>query len=58
MTNVVNLNKRRKALARAGKKARANDNAAKFGLPKSERQKSLKAFQRADKDLDGKKRET
>ncbi|MEC7963495.1 MAG: DUF4169 family protein [Pseudomonadota bacterium] len=54
---VVNLNKFRKAKARAEKKAQADENAVKFGRTKAE--KSLDRAQNAEvqQDLDGKKRD-
>lgn len=54
---VVNLNKFRKAKARANKKAQADENAVKFGRTKAE--KTLNSAQNAkvQQDLDGKKRD-
>lgn len=54
----VNLNQARKARARSEKRARADENAAKFGRTKA--QKSLERAQAksARKALDGHKRET
>ena len=57
MSNVTNLNQFRKSKARTEKKARADENAVKFGRTKA--QKSLEQA-RADKtrrDFDGKERE-
>jgi hypothetical protein len=57
MNTPVNLNQFRKQKARAEKRARADENAVKFG--RSKEQKSLEKA-RADKaarDLEGKKRE-
>jgi hypothetical protein len=57
MSNVVNLNQFRKAKSRSDEKAKADENAAKFGRTKA--QKALeKARQDKDRqDLDGKKTE-
>jgi len=54
---VVNLNKFRKAKARADEKALADQNAVKFGRTKT--QKNLEETQaaKARRDLDGKERE-
>jgi hypothetical protein len=53
--SVINLNKARKAKARADKKARADENAVKFGQSKS--QKTIAAARKAQlsKHLDGHK---
>lgn len=58
MAAPVNLNRARKEKARAEKKARADENAAKFGRTKS--QKSLDAARRdkAARDLDAAGRDT
>lgn len=55
--NVINLNKVRKARAKAEAKTRAAENRAAFGRSKDERTGARKEIDRADKDLDGKKRE-
>jgi hypothetical protein len=52
----VNLNKVRKARARAEDKARADANATRFGRTKSEKALDKAEQARADRDLDGKKR--
>ena len=57
MTDPVNLNKVRKARARAEDKARADGNAVKFGRTKAEKAKDKAEVARAARDLDGKKRE-
>lgn len=53
---VVNLNKARKAKARADEKARADANAVKFGRTKAERDLDRARAEKAGRDLDGKKR--
>ncbi len=57
MAEVVNLNKARKARARADDKARAAENRVRFGRPKAETAASKLEAERARRDLDGKKRE-
>lgn len=55
MTNgPVNLNRYRKKKARAEKKARADQNAARHGLPKAERKAIQQENQKSDRELDGK----
>ncbi|WP_321828766.1 DUF4169 family protein [Thalassovita sp.] len=54
---VVNLNKFRKAKARAEKKAQADENAVKFGRTKAEKSLDRAQNAKAQKDLDGKKRD-
>ncbi|WP_147104797.1 DUF4169 family protein [Tateyamaria sp. syn59] len=54
MSTPVNLNKARKARARAEKKARADANAVTFGLTKAEKERVKKDNERAKRDLDGK----
>lgn len=54
---VVNLNKARKARARAGKKARADANAVKFGRTKTEKARDRAEADKALRDLDAHKRE-
>ncbi|MGR3614852.1 MAG: DUF4169 family protein [Paracoccaceae bacterium] len=58
MGNPVNLNRFRKDKARAEKKARADENAVKFGRPKSERELSEKLQAKSRRDLDSHKGET
>jgi len=53
--SVVNLNKARKAKARADKTVWANANSAKFGRPKSEKSQQKALFDLASKQLDGHK---
>lgn len=57
MSEPVNLNRFRKQKARAEKKARANQNAVTFGRTKADKQLDRTKAQKADRDLDGKKRE-
>lgn len=54
---VVNLNKARKARARSDRKARADENAVKFGRTKAEKAKDRAATDKTARDLDGHKRE-
>ncbi|MCV6586474.1 MAG: DUF4169 family protein [Marinibacterium sp.] len=53
MAEPVNLNRFRKQKARAAKKARADENAVKFGRTKAERAADDDAARRADRHLDG-----
>ncbi|WP_420567769.1 DUF4169 family protein [Thalassovita sp.] len=57
MAEPVNLNRFRKNKARAEKKARADQNAVKFGRTKAEKQLDRTQADKATRDLDGKKRE-
>jgi hypothetical protein len=57
MTEPINLNKVRKARARAADKARAAENRVRFGRSKTERQVSDLEAERARRALDEKKRE-
>ena len=57
MSTPINLGKVRKARARADKKARADENAVKFGRTKAEKQIARARAEKAARDLDGKKRE-
>lgn len=54
----VNLNRVRKDKARAEKRARADENAVKFGRTKAEKARDGAAADKAGKHLDGHKRET
>jgi len=54
---VVNLNKFRKAKARADKKAQADENAVTFGRSKAQKRLDTARAEKAEKDLDGKARE-
>jgi len=55
---VVNLRQARKAKARAGKRAKGDENAAKFGRTKDQRAREEADATRAREALDGHKRET
>ena len=57
MSTPVNLNKVRKARARADKKARADENAVKFGRTKAEKQRDRAETERSVTRLDGHKRD-
>lgn len=58
MAEPINLNKARKAKARADQKAQAAENRVRFGQAKSEKVVSKLEAERARRDLEGKKRET
>ncbi len=53
MSQPVNLNKHRKAKARAGKKARADENAVKFGRTGAEKKLDRARAEKSARDLDG-----
>lgn len=53
--SVINLNKARKAKARADKKARADENAVKFGQSKSQKTITAELKAQLSKHLDGHK---
>lgn len=53
MSKIVNLRQARKAKARAGKKAEAEANAARFGQTKAERQAREAEAASATRRLDG-----
>lgn len=55
---IVNLNRVRKARARADRGRAAQENRAKFGVAKSERTKFEAERSKADTELDGAKRQT
>ena len=57
MSNVTNLGKLRKQKARAAKKARADENAVKFGRSKAEKQLNRARADKAARDFDGHERE-
>lgn len=57
MAEPVNLNRFRKEKARAAKKARADENAVKFGRTKAQKALEEARAQKAERDLDGKERE-
>ena len=56
MAEPVNLNRFRKAKARAEKAARADENAVKFGRTKAQKALEKARAEKAAADLDGKKR--
>lgn len=56
MSAPINLNKKRKARAKAAKKARADENALRFGRPKAVRDAEQAKADKAARDLDGHKR--
>ena len=58
MGTVTNLNRFRKQKARADKRAEADGNAVKFGRTKAEKQTAKSTREKADKDLDGHKRDS
>ena len=53
----VNLNRVRKDKARAEKRARADENAVKFGRTKAEKARDACAADKAGKHIDGHKRD-
>lgn len=57
MGKPVNLNRFRKDKARAEKKARANENAVKFGRSKAEKDLDRARADRARRDLDAHERD-
>ncbi|MFZ5721605.1 MAG: DUF4169 family protein [Pseudomonadota bacterium] len=57
MVEPINLNKARKARARAAEKAQAAENRIRFGRPKSETAVSRLETERARRELEGRKRE-
>ena len=57
MTKVTNLNQFRKTKARADKKARANENAVKFGRTKAQKNAEAKITELDERRLDGVKRD-
>ncbi|MDF1804593.1 DUF4169 family protein [Thalassovita sp.] len=57
MSQPVNLNRFRKNKARAEKKARADQNAVKFGRTKAQKDIEQTSADKASRDLDGKARE-
>lgn len=58
MATPVNLNRYRKDKLRAEKKARADENAVKFGRTKTEKNRDAKTSEMHLKTLDDHKRET
>ncbi|MCT4556184.1 MAG: DUF4169 family protein [Pelagimonas sp.] len=57
MSNVVNLNKFRKAKARAEKRQSADENAARHGRSKAIKDLEKARSDKANRDLDGHERE-
>lgn len=57
MASPINLNKARKAKARATKTALSDQNRAKFGRTKAEKQVEAAKIAKAQKALDGKKQD-
>lgn len=57
MADPINLNKARKAKARAGGKAEAAENRVRFGRTKGEKAAAKLDAERARRDLEGKKRD-
>jgi hypothetical protein len=57
MSGIVNLNKARKEKARAERKARADENAAKFGRTKAQKSLDRAKADKARADLDAHRRE-
>jgi Domain of unknown function (DUF4169) len=55
MSDVVNLNKARKAKARSAAKATAAENRAKFGASRKEKTASERERQKLDRVVDGAK---
>jgi hypothetical protein len=56
MADIVNLNLARKAKDRDKRRAKADENAAKFGLTKAEKKLQIAKADKANRDLDGAKR--
>ena len=57
MAEIVNLRAVKKAKAKAGAKAKADENAVKFGRRKEDKAQDLAQAAKAKRDLDGHKRE-
>lgn len=57
MGTVTNLSRFRKSKARAEKRARGDENAARHGRSKAERDADARAAAKAKRDLDGHKRD-
>lgn len=58
MSGIVNLNKARKAKARAGKKSDADANAVRFGRTKAEKSLDKATADKAAREHDAHRRET
>ena len=57
MTNVINLNKKRKTKKRLDKQKKSSENRIKFGRSKKEKQLAQKEQDRYERHLDGHKLE-
>ncbi|NIJ21219.1 hypothetical protein FHS95_002922 [Sphingomonas naasensis] len=57
MADIINLNKARKARARAGKTVRAQENRVRFGRTKAEKQADAAETAKLDRLLDDSKRD-
>jgi hypothetical protein len=57
MAELVNLRAARKAKARAAARAKADENAVRFGRTKAEREIEAARAEKAARDLDGHERE-
>ncbi len=57
MATITNLNRFRKQQARAAERQQADENAAKFGRSKAEKEAEARAADRARRELDGHERE-
>jgi hypothetical protein len=57
MAEIINLNRAKKAAAKAAAKVQADTNSAKFGQSKSAKATQHKQSDRAKRDLDGHLRE-
>ena len=58
MTEIINLNQKRKAKARTEKEKKASENRIKFGRTKGEKKAEKLQSDRAERHLQGHKRET
>lgn len=54
MSKIINLNQFRKATARQDKRAKADENAVKFGRTKAQKELENARAAKARRDLDGK----
>ncbi|WP_353472374.1 DUF4169 family protein [Salipiger sp. H15] len=57
MSNVINLNRFRKDRARADRRAQADENAARHGRSKAEKQREAAEAAKSARDLDGHRRD-
>lgn len=57
MSNVINLNRARKAKTRDNKRQQADENAVKFGRTKAQKDLEKKRADKSVRDLDGHKSE-